>query len=337
MTKNQQNFIAKMKTKIIRLLLLLPLLSGAIPACCAERFAGRFIGQGLTLQSQGEHGNYTGTITLGENAYRFTASEKGGGLAGSFATPDGQFDFQVVIKGSKLTLTSDDTRYKLTRYNPLAKTGTGDGGAKLKGLVKQHGGGFLGRFMTMFAKNKGHLLESASSAAFDTIGSAGQTQFGAPPPQDSSLVSAQPGASPRHIARAPAPSINGNSVSSGLPGIWVKTEQIAVNGSVTCNVTYAAFRADGAMLMTLNPSSASSFCNGQSSGNTQPSGAPQSADTDLHAHWASDNSILTMTYDGGANAQYAYEIRSGPTGSPILRIQGGDGAAPQEWTKSNQH
>lgn len=324
-----------MKTKIIRLLPLLPLLSGAVSACCTERFAGRFTGQGLTLQSQGEQGNYTGTITLGENAYRFTASDKGGGLAGSFSTPDGQFDFQAVIKGSKLTLTSDDMRYKLTRYNPLAKTSAGEGGAKLKGLVNQHGGGFLGRFMTLFAKNKGHLLESASAAAFDTIGSAGQTQFGAPPPQNSSLVSAQTGASPRHTARVPAPFMNGNSVSSSLPGIWIKTEQIVVNGSVATNVTYAVFRSDGAMLMTLNPSSASNFCNGQSSGNAQPPGAPQSADTDIQARWASNNSILTMTYDGGANAQYTYDIRSGPASSSILRIQGGDGTAPQEWTKSN--
>src|SRR5215468_6725731 len=135
-----------MRTTIIRLLILLPLLSGAISGRSAERFAGRFTGEGLTLQARGEQGNYTGTITLGENAYKFTASDKGDGLAGVFTTPDGQFDFQAVIKGDALTLTTGNTRYKLTRFNPLAKAKTGDGtGSKITGFVRQQGGGFLGQ------------------------------------------------------------------------------------------------------------------------------------------------------------------------------------------------
>jgi hypothetical protein len=63
------------------------------------------------------------------------------------------------------------------------------------------------------------------------------------------------------------------------------------------------------VLMTVNPRTALSFYKNQMPGGSEPDGAPQSADTDLHAHWDINNSILTMTYDGDATSRFTCEIR----------------------------
>src|SRR5579859_869373 len=82
-----------MRTSIMQLLITLPLVFGPRLGHSAERFAGRFQGDGLSFEAQGNQGTYTGTIKLGENAFQFTATEKGNELLGQFQTQDGQFDF----------------------------------------------------------------------------------------------------------------------------------------------------------------------------------------------------------------------------------------------------
>jgi hypothetical protein len=156
-----------MKTTIIRLLLL-PLLGGAIQAHCAERFAGRFKGEGLVFEAQGDQGNYIGKITLGDNSFNFTASELGDGLTGSFATQDGQFDFKAVLKGDGLILNTGGTSYKLARLNsnPLARAGTGD---KLKNVFRQQGAGFFHHFADAFAGGEGNPGQAAKTAALDSL------------------------------------------------------------------------------------------------------------------------------------------------------------------------
>src|SRR5690349_11974693 len=99
-----------MKTTIARLLILLPLLGTATWGRCADRLAGHFTGEGLILEAHGDQGIYTGTITLGENAFKFTGSDNGTGLIGSFTTPEGEFDFQAVVKGDVLTLRAGDMK-----------------------------------------------------------------------------------------------------------------------------------------------------------------------------------------------------------------------------------
>ena len=118
-----------MKTTITRLLLILPLLCGAATSHAAERFAGRFTREGLKFEAKGDQGNYAGTITLGANAFKFTATEKGTDLVGSFETQDGKFDFKAALKGDSLSLTTGGSHYKLGRVNtnPLAKS---DGSTK---------------------------------------------------------------------------------------------------------------------------------------------------------------------------------------------------------------
>jgi hypothetical protein len=313
-----------MKTTIIRLLILLPLLGGAISSRAGERFAGRFTGEGLTLQARGEQGKYTGTITLGENAFKFTGSDNGDGLAGSFTTPDGELDFRCAIKGDTVNLTTGDTHYKLTRANPLAKPKTSDSNsAKVKGFIHKEAGGFLGKFISSVASNKGHLGESATSAGFDTLASVGNEV------QDAVTNSSAP--------EVPAAAATASAVSTKAPrptrlaGTWTKSEQTSVAPGT--KVTYAVFRPDGSMLMTVNAQTARSFDKNQPASSAQAA-APEAKDTDVHAHWSSDNASLTLAYDSGTTAQYSYEIRSGAAGSSILRLQGDDGTPVQEWTKS---
>src|SRR5262245_16755769 len=242
-----------MKTRIIRLTILLALLVTANSGRCAERFAGHFTGEGLTIEAHGDQDNYTGTITLGEDAFKFTARDKEEGVAGSFTTPNGQFDFQCVIKGDTLTLTSGNTRYKLTRVNPLAKGKTSNGsGAKLKSFLRQHGSGFLGQFARSVANSKGQVSGSATAAGFSTLASIGH-QLGGSPPQNSS-ASSQPGVPLLQIPGAPfqpgaMPAITANTPSvndphaHGLPGTWVKIEQSVVNGVASVRPTFAVFRS----------------------------------------------------------------------------------------------
>ncbi|HSU57373.1 MAG TPA: hypothetical protein VLT36_25245 [Candidatus Dormibacteraeota bacterium] len=314
-------------------------------ARCGERFSGRFTGEGLTMEANGDQGKYNGTITLGENAFKFTASGKGDGLVGSFTTPDGQFDFHATIKGDKLNLTTGDSHYKLVRLNPLQKGKTSDDtGARITGFVRQQGVGFLGQLVSSVGNSKGQLAESAANAAFGTLSSIGQQLGGTPPQPPSAPV--LPGAPVFQVSGAPAqpgttPPIAANAASANdthansLPGTWVKIEQNVVSGVPNPKPTFAAFRSDGSMLMTVNPRTAFSFYKESSPNSPQSDGAPQSTDSDVHARWASNNSSLTISYDGGATAQYAYDIGSNVVGMPVLRLQGGDGSPVQEWTKSN--
>jgi hypothetical protein len=328
-----------MKTKrtIIHLLLLLPLLGGAISACGAERYAGRFKGEGLLFEAQYDQTNYTGTITLGENAFKFSASEKADALEGSFTSPDGQFTFHAAIKGDSLTLTTGETRYKLKRYNPLAK---GDGtGGKIKNFMRQQGGGFLGQFASAVAGNNGQLSQSASSAAFGTLAAIGRGQMGQPlgaMPQGGAVPPPQAGGQPvtaNGVSGSALPSTA--SRVSALIGTWMKTDQNQVNGTTTTKVMYAVLRADGSMLVTLNADSARSCAYNQGAGTPQTTGAAQGADADVHARWSSNGTSLTITYDGGTTAQYSYEVRSNTSGSLTLHIQGADGSPAQEWNKTN--
>lgn len=292
------------------------------------------------LEAQGDQGNYTGTITLAENAFKFTAAEKGDELAGSFATPDGQFDFKAAIKGEDLTLTTGETHYKLTRLNgnPLAKAKAGDAtGGKIKNFVRQQGGGFLSHFVSAVAGNKGQVSQSASAAAFDTLATMGQAQVAQPdpgalaPPVGGQSVAGVPGFNGG----------NGVAVSgadprvSGLLGTWVKTEQTLVNGASSTKVLYAVLRDDGAMLITVAPQSARNFSNKLGNGLPPTTGAGQNADADVRGRWSSNGATLTIAYEGGVTAQYACEVRPNVSGWLILRIQGADGSPVQEWSKAN--
>jgi hypothetical protein len=214
-----------MKTRTIHSLILVSLLASPMWGRCAERFAGRFKGEGLTVEAQGDHGNYTGTMTLGEDTFKFTASEKGDGLAGSFTTPDGQFDFQAAIKGDTLKLTTGDTHYKLSRQNanPLAKAKTGDGtGAKLTSFFGQQGKSFLGQFASNVASNKGHVADSASSAGFGTLASVGQSISGAPA-QDPGSASPPAEAAPAKPA-TDSGTVSTNDAPANVTGTSTKTD-----------------------------------------------------------------------------------------------------------------
>jgi hypothetical protein len=198
-----------MKTTIIRLLLILPLLYGATTSYAAGRFAGRFTGEGLKFEVQGDQGNYAGTITLGGNAFKFTASEKGTDLLGSFETQDGKFDFKAVLKGDSLSLTTGGSRHKLGRVNtnPLAKSD--DSAKKLKSV----GVSFFHHFVDAAASGDGNIGQTAKNSAIDTLVSGVQGQ---PGQTDTTQVANSAGSPASQIASAQA-SDSAGPAPSGEP------------------------------------------------------------------------------------------------------------------------
>jgi hypothetical protein len=184
-----------MKTRIIPLLILLPLLGGAISSRGDETFTGHFTGDGLDFKAQGDQGNYTGTIAQGTNTFDFTATDKGKGkgLSGSFTTPDGPIDFQATIKAEKLTLTIVGTRFKLTRYIPLVKPKTDDGTATIIGIIKSQGTQIFGGTIIGMGTNGLRPKDAFKKAGEGALVKAGQEVAGAAPVQSTNSAPAQPG------------------------------------------------------------------------------------------------------------------------------------------------
>jgi len=322
-----------MKTRNTQLSILLVLLGAAISSRGADRFAGRFTGEGLTLEAHGDQASYTGTIKLGDDAFEFTANENADGLAGSFTTPDGQFDFRATLKGEALTLITGDTRYKLTRFNPLAKPKTGKSTSEqITGVVRQEGSGFIGHLLKGIADSKGNVKDSATSAGFGTIGSIGAKEFGADPADTQAEGNSQ---TPAQTSPTDSVTAQKGSHDKGLEGIWVKTEKTVVDGTTGTKLTYMVFRADGSMLMTPNQQTAHNFTRNRPAAGTHSADKPNPAAADVYAHWSSKNSVLTMTFDGGNTDQDSYEISPGAGNLRVLHIQGPDGSPVQEWAKSN--
>jgi hypothetical protein len=322
-----------MKTRNIKLPILIALFGAAISSGGADRFAGHFTSADLSWEAKGDHGSYTGTIKKGDSTFEFTADEKPDGLAGSFTTPDGEFDFRATIKDNTLTLSTGEKQYKLKKFNPLDTPKSSDGtGKQVTDAVRKEGSTFFGNFLKGIADSKGNVKGSATTAGFGAIGSIGANEFGADPTETQAAGGSQPGEPAPGAGSLTAPKA---SHDKALAGIWVKTEKTVVDGSTGTKLTFMVFRTDGSMLITPNQQTAHNFTKGKPSAISHAADKPNPSSADVYAHWSCNNSMLTMTYDGGNTDRDSYEISSGAGNLRVLHIQGPDGSPAQEWAKSN--
>ena len=86
----------------------------------ADRFAGVFQGEKLRVELKSVGGQYTGTIQLQGDAFPLIAKRQGNGIQGTFQTQGQSFAFQATLDDDTLTLTSDNTPYKLQREATVA-------------------------------------------------------------------------------------------------------------------------------------------------------------------------------------------------------------------------
>jgi hypothetical protein len=95
---------------------------GAAPA--AQGLAGTYSDGQITLDLQEQGGQYSGTITMGDQKFPVKARMQGDQLVGSFTSEGHDFDFTATWDGSTMKFTTGSTDYilkKQGRKNPLAK------------------------------------------------------------------------------------------------------------------------------------------------------------------------------------------------------------------------
>jgi hypothetical protein len=106
-----------MRTTLIISVALALVMSGG---CGAANYSGTFKNEELTVTLDGDKGQYSGAIEMGERKFPLTASEKDGKLEGSFESQGRNFDFTATLNGQTMTLVSGGTTYVLKKQTVTA-------------------------------------------------------------------------------------------------------------------------------------------------------------------------------------------------------------------------
>jgi hypothetical protein len=93
-------------------------------ATAAEDFAGKYLGQNLSVELKLDNAAYTGTIALGDQQFPVKAHAAGDSLQGTFSSGGNDFDFTATLADRTLTLSTGGATYTLKKeaaaVNPLA-------------------------------------------------------------------------------------------------------------------------------------------------------------------------------------------------------------------------
>jgi hypothetical protein len=88
--------------------------------CGAANYSGTFKNDELAVTLDGDKGQYSGAMELGERKFPLTATEKDGKLTGSFESAGHNFDFTATLSGQTMTLVSGGTTYVLKKQTVTA-------------------------------------------------------------------------------------------------------------------------------------------------------------------------------------------------------------------------
>ncbi len=98
-----------------------------ICGCGAANYSGTFKNDEIAVTLDGDKGQYSGVIEMGERKFPLTATEKDGKLEGAFESAGHNFDFTATLSGQTMTLVSGGTTYALKKQavasaNPLIRS-----------------------------------------------------------------------------------------------------------------------------------------------------------------------------------------------------------------------
>ena len=110
----------------LSLVILLMLAATAAAADFAGTYRGTAKGGPIAVELSADAGGYAGSIRLGDAALPCRATERDGGLAGTFAAGGQTYPFTAALAGDALTLSSGNATYHLAR-----STAAGEVDAKL--------------------------------------------------------------------------------------------------------------------------------------------------------------------------------------------------------------
>ena len=86
------------------------------PPPSADPWMGNFSSPQISMAvTSGQNGNYSGTFTLGNARYPFTATGDGKWMKGQFTSGNSKFDFTADLNGDKVTLKSGTATYQMDR------------------------------------------------------------------------------------------------------------------------------------------------------------------------------------------------------------------------------